>query len=238
MATTKFEERLKKIQSGRGYSPAYIRKTVDELFSLDLDKVIDPGDGDRFFLDQTVADFKRLAGMRSGEHTYGEAVERIYEKTIDTMYIPADTILTLTFSHISKHMKAFLDLPVDEYMKAAGAEEGYDRWFMLDAMTWERDNGVVPTIGDVLKTSYKSVVEDREDEYRLSRRFVEIVVPTRDDIPKGIEKAFGRKYGEYGMEMIGNIACCWVWILMVEVPLMMKMNVDGKQAFPRVTIQV
>ena len=44
MATTKFEERLKKIQSGRGYSPAYIRKTVDEL----LDLLVDISDSDDF----------------------------------------------------------------------------------------------------------------------------------------------------------------------------------------------
>ncbi|MBP1585008.1 MAG: hypothetical protein ILP17_04885 [Lachnospiraceae bacterium] len=239
MANSKFEERLKLISSGRGYSPAYIKSIVKDFLSTEIKDALDL-DGDRYFIDQTASDVGKIVGLNKGGYTCRELIDGMYDKCSHTLRVPTDLCLCLSLISHNKRMNAFFDLPIEEYMDAAGASDGYDRWFMLDAMTWERDHkGRIPSIGDAVRGAFRTVMDDRDDSYRISRGFAEMILPyDGGQSGKGINRAFARSIGEPGSEMPGSIAACWIWILMVEVPLMMMLNTDGKTRFPRVTIQV
>ena len=234
MAATKFEERLKKIQSGRGYSPAYIREEILKFASEEFEDLLDLGNGDEYFVESTASDIRKLIFANKDTRTYGQIAEKIYSKVSEKMMIQDELTIMMAFLSVNPRFRSFFELPVIDYLSAAGVSEGYDTWFLNDVEAWERDHGgMTPTLKDVLKSSMDIIMSKSQSWVGLDIVIARMSAPQRGT---SLISGFSRRSGERGEKVEPYLAAGWIWILMIEIPLMIMGKADGKEGYLSATI--
>ncbi len=231
MGEKNFNEKLKKMSTGRGYSHAYVRKTVSDFMSVGFMDLLEAGDEDTSYYrsPEAMAHVREMTGAGINDRTYGEIIYKAWNKVRESRELKNSLAVTMGFMCISPKAADFINLPVIDFLEAAGADSVYRKWFYTDAAEWAKDkSGRVPTIGNVLKGYLEKLFDDSEyNGYYLCRNNMYIV---DFRLLRGKFRPFMKDEPIVRKEANETLSASWIWILMAEIPLIMENKIDGNEA--------
>ncbi|MBR1854609.1 MAG: hypothetical protein IJ794_15945 [Lachnospiraceae bacterium] len=210
------KEILEKARSGRAISPAYVEQNVKDFLRLSDTDIWGPCSDSEEELEDMVSLFQNTLCAGPKDHRYIDMARSCYRtKKGDEEWIVDDFAQLVFLGYEGKFRFPFLQLTVEDYLKLAGLEELYERWFARDAEAWMREHGgKAPKIREVLKEGWEILCATLNTAIGVKPNAAERVELAVEDI----SQPFRREEEKTDMYEEQFLMVKWAWILMVEAP--------------------
>ena len=218
MEKKSLDDILRCSRSGRALSPARTLKQAESFMQLPLNRLRNVSEEDGESMKELLTE---LLDISSPARSYAELTEDYYERCHNRDNQLLNAFFALALLGYGPCHKGFFNIPVQDYLEAAGREDLFNKWFSNDVAIWERDQkGKAPTIHNVLVRCVEIFGKDElhEDDNEMVR-----ILGLKEELlankpQEQVENAFKRDGN--GDDLMGwaNLAATWVWILMIECP--------------------
>jgi hypothetical protein len=115
----------------------------------------------------------------------------------------------------------FFNQSIEDFMSAGRAKKLYTKWFSKDAAKFAKDHGgKTATIGNVLEECLDIFINyESDNDHETIKILDDNVHALVNRRVTDITRAFRRNQEKPDKAEV-NLACSWVWLLMIEVPRM------------------
>ncbi|MBO4374176.1 MAG: hypothetical protein J5829_03630 [Lachnospiraceae bacterium] len=217
-------------RTGRAISPVGIRSAALKLLSTPIDKLVKPVRDDCG--PEWKDEFCGFAHLSNPGKPYIEAVRHINSQ-LDSGFPRLTSDLFLFMSGLgylaNDPIKPWLAMCAEDALKEAGMDKEFELWLAADAREWEKENGRVPSIrnilietfdgfGDMGKEKMDISCDDLTDELAEKVSLDEYSEPfSRTDHMLGLsysKEEIRQDFATYYTRLF----CKWMLLIMVEAP--------------------